>query len=74
MPYCGAPGCNNRSETQKVDNVKGYHDVPNEGELREKWIAALKREPPYPNEFVVCRMHFNDDDFERDLISELMGK
>ena len=48
MPYCDAPGCNNTSEKQKVDNVKGYHDVPNEGELRKKWIAALKSEPPYP--------------------------
>ena len=34
----------------------------------------MKREPPYPNDknFYLCGHHFRDEDFERDLMADLM--
>ena len=67
------------SEKKKGDDVKGWHIVPykeNEKELRKKWLHALKRDPPYAENFknfVVCGLHFDDNSFKRDLRHELCG-
>ena len=39
---------NSSSRKVKADDVKGWHMIPSDEKLRAKWIAASKREPPYP--------------------------
>ena len=79
MVNCCAINRNNSSKKKKGDDVKGWHIVPykeNEKELRKKWLHALKRDPPYPENdknFVVCGLHFDDNSFKRDLRYELCG-
>ena len=75
MVGCAAYGCTNSSRNKKSYEVKGYHYIPSNNEYRNKWIIAIKREPPYPkNEnFAVCGLHFEEDCFLRDFESELTG-
>ena len=82
MVNCAAVGCNNASKgSNKIlaKDVKGWHLVPykeNDIELRRKWLAAMKRDPPYPQKnenFVVCGLHFEDHCWKRDLQYELLG-
>ena len=42
-------------------------------EFRQKWLVAVKREPPYPDDknFALCGLHFEDDYFVRDFMHEL---
>ena len=86
MVYCSAIGCQNRSNDPRgkvkkrcADEVKGWHVVPyklEETTLRKKWLQAMKREPPYPQNpqnFIVCGVHFEDSSFKRDLKYEMCG-
>lgn len=79
MVTCCAINCGKSSTKLKVDDVKGWHTVPYKPEdklLRQKWIVAMKRDPPYPvkkEDFVICGSHFTYECFERDLRYELMG-
>ena len=60
----------------KADDVKGWHMIPCDEKLQAKWIAASKREPPYPKkdrDFQFCGIHFADECFERNIMVELMG-
>lgn len=66
MTGCAAYGCGNTTNKMSREEVKGYHVVPPTGKLHDKWIAAIRREPPYPQEFKICGMHFKAEDFERD--------
>ena len=73
MVRCAAIECGNGSREKKTYDVKGWHQVPTEDAencLRQKWLTAMKRDPPYPDnpkDFVVCGLHFSDDDFKPDL-------
>ena len=77
MPSCAVPTCNHSSSRKvKADDVKGWHMIPCDEKLQEKWIAASKREPPYPkkdSDFQFCGIHFADECFERNIMVELMG-
>ncbi|XP_057308074.1 uncharacterized protein LOC130645964 [Hydractinia symbiolongicarpus] len=78
MVTCGALNCGNSSTKKSVADVKGWHNVPTEKEnkqRRKKWLAAMKRDPPYPADtnFVLCGMHFTSECFQRDLKAELCG-
>ena len=78
MVSCGTINCGNSSSKLKTDDVEGWHNVPHEPKdmlLRQKWLFAMKRDPPYPkNEhFSVCGLHFADECFERDLRYQLQG-
>ena len=78
MVICGGIGCNNDSRNKKIGEVQGWHVVPYKNEenlLCDKWIQAMKREPPYPvnpQNFDLC-LHFTDDSFKRDLRFEMFG-
>lgn len=65
MVACGAYGCKNRTETHP--NLR-FHELPCESkkELREKWIAKIKREN-IPKRLSICDEHFEPECFERDL-------
>jgi len=41
MPSCGAPACENRSTT---NSQKSFHRLPTKKDIREKWLAKIKRE------------------------------
>ena len=78
MVSCGAINRGNSSSKLKTDDMKGWHNVPHKPKdmlLRQKWLVAMKRDPPYPkNEhFSVCGLHFTDECFERDLRYQLQG-
>ena len=81
MVICGAFRCTHDTRKHKTSYVKGWHTVPyreNETELRQKWLSALKRDPPYPknpSDFQLCGLHFTDDCFKnKDLKFELTKK
>ena len=75
MVNCGAINCVKSSEKFTSEDVKGWHKVPTKGPLRQKWLTAIKRDPPYPaaKNFYLCGLHFAEDCFKRDLRQELMG-
>ena len=74
MVTCSAINCSESSKRLSTAENKGWHQVPTDPTLRKKWILAMKREPPYPcgANFVLCGRHFTQDDFVRDLCSELI--
>ena len=62
MVTCGAINCGNSSSKLKKDEGKGWHIVlhkPEDKLIRQKWLVAMKRDPPYPkdNNFYVCGLH-----------------
>ena len=70
MVESGAIGCNNDSRSKQTSEVKGWHKVPTEDNLRQKWLVAIKRDPPYPKNrenFINCGLHFTEHCFKRDL-------
>ena len=75
MVRCADYECTNSSRNKKSHEVKGYHYIPSNNELRNKWIIVIKREPLYPKNanFAVCGLHLEEDCFLRDLESELIG-
>ena len=78
MVSCGAINCGDSSSKLKTNDVKGWHNVPHKPKdmlLRQKWLVAMKRDPPYPKieHFSVCGLHFADECFERDLRYQLQG-
>ena len=51
MVSCGAINCVNSSSKYKIEQVQGWHGVPsNDKTLRKKWLAAMRRDPPYPKD------------------------
>ena len=42
--------------------------IPQDKVKRDKWIAAMRRDPPYPKDenFAICSIHFSEDCFEVD--------
>ena len=70
MVECGAIGCNNDLRSKQTSEVKGWHKVPTEDNLRQKWLVAMKRDPPYPKNpenFIIYGLHFTEHCFKRDL-------
>ena len=73
MPSCVVVGCSNRSG--KPPGVS-FHRFPKDTELHRRWTAAVRREnlpPNYRESAYVCSAHFQDSDFERDMLAELMN-
>ena len=76
MPLCAVPTCDNSSSRKvKAVNAKGWHTIPSDQILRTKWMVAVRRKPPYPDDEYIqlCGLHFEDDCFERDFNAELMN-
>ena len=74
MPYCTAVGCNNDSKNKNPSI--SFHRVPLQGEIRKKWLIAIKRpEANLPKEPYLCSAHVEPHCFNEsvDLQNELMG-
>ena len=59
MINCGVINCEKSSENNESEDVKGWHKVPTKGLFRQKWLTAMKRDPPYPaaKNFNLCGQH-----------------
>lgn len=78
---CAVFGCNNNSVRTKArgENIV-YHRFPKENNLvfstvRKEWIRRCGRSNTFnPHTSQICSIHFTQNDFERDLRNELLGK
>lgn len=54
-----------------------YHSFPKDEEVRKIWIKRCCRlkewRPTLQQKYFICSVHFNDDDYERDLQAELLN-
>ena len=74
MLYCCVVGCNNDSKNKKPSI--SFHRVPLQGEIRKKWLIAIKRpDANLPKVPYLCSAHFEPHCFNEsvDLQNELMG-
>lgn len=78
---CGIYGCNNSRVVTKISNANiVYHSFPKgknfvSQTILKKWIHCCKRADKFnPDTSVVCSVHFTENDYERDLQNELLGK
>ncbi|XP_037503700.1 THAP domain-containing protein 1-like, partial [Rhipicephalus sanguineus] len=47
-----------------------FHCIPDDSSLRKRWLAAIKREPPFNIRTArVCSRHFNEEDFLKNIVS-----
>jgi len=77
MPSCSVPGCNNRSERDRVRGVS-FHSLPVKKPLVAKqWLDQIRRDKrfglPEPKYVSVCREHFTQDCFETEYSFQLLG-
>uniref|UniRef100_A0A8K9XHC2 THAP-type domain-containing protein n=1 Tax=Oncorhynchus mykiss TaxID=8022 RepID=A0A8K9XHC2_ONCMY len=79
MVWCSVPGCANYKQAQAAGVT--FHRLPVRDITRSRqWLAAIKNAAydvntaldKYPN-VRVCSQHFQPEDFETDLRSQLMG-
>ncbi|XP_050038332.1 uncharacterized protein [Dermacentor andersoni] len=65
MAYCCVPLC--KSDEKKKTPGLSFHEFPSDLALREKWIAAVRRDGWKPNDrscyTKVCSRHFKKEDF-----------
>jgi uncharacterized protein YnzC (UPF0291/DUF896 family) len=65
MRYCMVPECTNHS--RKTVGIS-YHEIPKEKNLREAWLARIRRVHKRDiNHSCICSAHFTPDFFERTL-------
>lgn len=65
MSYCCVPLC--KSDEKKKPPGVSFHEIPSVADVREKWLAAIRRDNWSPNSTScytkVCSRHFRADDF-----------
>lgn len=65
MSYCCVPLC--KSDEKKKTVGLSFHEIPAVGDVRVKWLAAIRRDNWAPNATScytkVCSRHFKADDF-----------
>ncbi|XP_067013034.2 THAP domain-containing protein 1 B isoform X4 [Anabrus simplex] len=72
MVCCAIAGCTNHSRHAKERNLH-FHSFPKATDLKQRWIHACKRRDSFSTiNARVCSEHFGDDDYQRDLKSELL--
>ena len=73
MPSCSVPGCNNRSEKDRVRGVS-FHILPVK---KPQWLDQIRRDKrfglPEPKYVYVCSEHFTQDCFETEYRFQLLG-
>jgi len=73
MPSCAIAKCSSNENNCKEKGIT-FHRIPKDKGLRKAWVHACKRADKFNVDSVkVCSLHFVDDDFERDLKSELLN-
>lgn len=73
---CAIFGCkNSRCATKEKSPEITYHTFPKNDTIRNEWIDCCGRVGTWnPKNCKVCSIHFTEDDYERDLRNELLGK
>ncbi|CAG9769615.1 unnamed protein product [Ceutorhynchus assimilis] len=78
---CAVYGCSNNYFAQKKSTRKySMHRFPKEKDLasksiRNEWILRCKRKDKLnPDTSYICSAHFTENDYERDLQNELLGR
>src|SRR5277367_1372983 len=57
-----------------VKKKKGYYSFPTDQDTASKWVHFCRRKDDFTqNKSNICSEHFTEEDFERDLQSELLG-
>lgn len=77
MPQCAVWNCSSlHGQIDKEGKKISLHAFPLKDATRLKaWVHACGRQDFIPNKVDrVCSLHFNPEDFERDLQLELMGQ
>ncbi|XP_067011057.2 THAP domain-containing protein 1 [Anabrus simplex] len=73
MPGCAVATCGHHNRKTKGMNIV-YHIFPKDPTVRKRWIDACKRSDNINLKYAtVCSAHFTDEDYVRDLKSELLG-
>ncbi|RVE42221.1 hypothetical protein evm_013121 [Chilo suppressalis] len=68
MPNCVVKTCKNQSSKNKKQDGITFHTFPNrDQDLKEKWIAVIRKSRNAPlwqpaSRSVVCSTHFQSDD------------
>lgn len=81
MAVCAVYGCKNKKKRRREhgDTVT-YHRFPKEKDadakrIRLMWISRCKRNDDFnADTHRICSNHFTEEDYERDLKNELLGK
>lgn len=75
---CAVAFCKSNRNSWKKEGVKmRFHSFPkkNNSEIKNEWIRRCGRSDKFNvNTSAICALHFTDDDYERDLQHELLGK
>ncbi|TRY90894.1 hypothetical protein DNTS_021963 [Danionella cerebrum] len=63
---CAAWGCTNRRTVDSRSQGITFHGLPKKLEMREQWVAAIRREGiSRCKHWVLCSNHFKPEDFDR---------
>jgi hypothetical protein len=74
MPLtCAIAGCSNNYQRTKGNKIS-FHLFPKNESARQEWIKLCGRDHPFnAKTWRVCSLHFDANDFERDLHAELLN-
>ena len=66
MSWCVAVDYGNNTFTKNQEKDVSFYNLPKDLMLRTKWLANIKHEN-IPKNPKICRQHFEDSYFKRDL-------
>lgn len=73
MPCCAVAGCTNNSDNAKKLKLS-FHVFPKDKNLHKQWQHFCKRKDEFNTKTArICSEHFLENNYERDLKSELLG-
>ena len=80
MPQCCVVNCTNTSGKDKIVDGQpiSYHRLPSMNDAskrvqRKEWLGKINRKNRQPTaNAVVCSIHFRDEDFEVDLMAQML--
>ena len=69
MVYCTVVGCYNHSNENNTTKKISYFRLLSDESLRRTWLSKIKRQDLSANydSIRVCHVHFEEDQFQRDL-------
>ena len=69
MIYGAVVGCYNHSSKKNATGKISYFCLPSDESLRRTWLSKIKRQdlPANYDSIRVCHVHFEEDQFQRDL-------
>ena len=69
MVYCVVVGCSYHSNRKITTEKISYFHLPSDESLRRTWLNKIKKQDLSANydSIRVCHVHFEEDQFQRDL-------